>query len=116
MRQTRRGARLSRRIRQPASPNNDYIAISSGKLTGLLGHSMASLTQTFYSRLMDALFRILIPLSLLAVTATLFVGLFALFRGGEFGRSNSNKLMRLRVALQAVAVVVLVAAYWWRSH
>ncbi|MBN9319284.1 MAG: hypothetical protein BGN86_16155 [Caulobacterales bacterium 68-7] len=65
---------------------------------------------------MDTLFKILIPASLLAVTVTLFVGLYALFRGGDFGRSNSNKLMRLRVALQAVAVVILVAAFWWRSH
>ena len=51
---------------------------------------------------------------LLAVT-TLFVGLFALFRGGDFGRSYSNKLMRLRVALQAVAIVILVLAVWWRA-
>ena len=65
---------------------------------------------------MDRLFKILIPASLLAVTVTLFVGLYALFRGGDFGRSNSNKLMRLRVALQAVAVIILVAAFWWRSH
>lgn len=65
---------------------------------------------------MDTLFKILIPASLLAVTVTLFVGLYALFRGGDFGRSNSNKLMRLRVALQAVAVIILVAAFWWRSH
>ena len=65
---------------------------------------------------MDALFKILIPLSLAAVTITLFVGLYALFRGGDFGRSNSNKLMRLRVLLQFIAVVVLVAAFWWRTR
>jgi hypothetical protein len=65
---------------------------------------------------MDTLFKILIPLSLAAVTITLFVGLYALFRGGDFGRSNSNKLMRLRVLLQFIAVVVLVSAFWWRTH
>jgi uncharacterized membrane protein len=65
---------------------------------------------------MDTLFKILIPLALAAVTITLFVGLYALFRGGDFGRSNSNKLMRLRVLLQFIAVVVLVAAFWWRTH
>ncbi|OYX97257.1 MAG: hypothetical protein B7Y78_02235, partial [Caulobacter sp. 35-67-4] len=32
------------------------------------------------------------------------------------GRSNSNKLMRLRVVLQFVAIIVLVAAYWWRTR
>jgi nitrogen fixation-related uncharacterized protein len=62
------------------------------------------------------LFTYLIPISLAAVTITLFVGLFALFRGGDFGRSYSNKLMRLRVLLQAVAIAVLVAAVWWRHN
>jgi hypothetical protein len=62
------------------------------------------------------LFTYLIPISLAAVTVTLFIGLFALFRGGDFGRSYSNKLMRLRVLLQAVAIAVLVAAVWWRHN
>lgn len=65
---------------------------------------------------MNTLFQYLIPISLAAVTVTLFIGLFALFRGGDFGRSYSNKLMRLRVVLQAVAVAVLVAAVWWRHN
>jgi len=61
------------------------------------------------------LFQILIPVALFAVLATLCVGIYALFRGGDFGRSYSNRLMRLRVVLQFVAVLVLVAAFWW-SH
>lgn len=65
---------------------------------------------------MERAFDILIPLSLLAVTVTLFIGLFALFRGGEFGRTYSNRLMRLRVLLQAIAVALLVAAVWWRRQ
>ncbi|MFO1013114.1 MAG: twin transmembrane helix small protein [Caulobacteraceae bacterium] len=65
---------------------------------------------------MQILFNILIPLSLAAVVVTLGFGLYALFRGGDYGRSRSNKLMRLRVLLQFVAIVILVAAFWWRSH
>jgi len=66
---------------------------------------------------MDILFRWLIPLSLAAVLVTLGVGLFALFRGGDFGRSYSNKLMRLRVVLQFIAILVLVgASVWWGRH
>jgi len=61
------------------------------------------------------IFSYLIPISLAAVTITLFVGLYALFRGGDFGRSYSNKLMRLRVVMQAIAVAILVLAVWWRS-
>lgn len=65
---------------------------------------------------MDTLFDILIPVSLAAVLIALALGLYALFRGGDFGRSWSNKLMRLRVLLQFIAVLVLVAAYYWRSR
>lgn len=51
-----------------------------------------------------------------AVTVTLGFGLFSLYRGGQFARSHSNRLMRLRVALQAVAIVLLAVAMWWRSQ
>ncbi len=63
-------------------------------------------------------FDVLILLAVAAVTVTLFVGIYALFRGGDFGRSWSNKLMRLRVVLQFTAVLLLTAAYFWarRGH
>ena len=65
---------------------------------------------------MRDIFTILIPLSLAAVLGALGFGIYALFRGGEFGRSWSNKLMRLRVLAQFCAVLVLVAAALWRAH
>ena len=66
---------------------------------------------------MNQLFAFLVPITLGAVLLTLCVGIYALFRGGDFGRSYSNKLMRLRVALQFVAILVLVAAaFWWKRH
>lgn len=61
-------------------------------------------------------FDILIYVALGTVTVVLFLGIFALFRGGNFGRSWSNRLMRLRVLTQAIAVAILVAAVWWRSQ
>lgn len=64
---------------------------------------------------MNTLFDFLIPISLAAVLMALLAGLYALYRGGEFGRSYSNKLMRLRVLLQFIAILVLVAALWWRT-
>jgi predicted membrane protein len=65
---------------------------------------------------MTGVFTLLVPLALAAVAITLAFGIYALFRGGDFGRSYSNKLMRLRVLLQFVAVIVLVAAAWWRTR
>jgi len=61
-------------------------------------------------------FTYLIPAALLAVTAVLAFGIYSLFRGGEFGRSHSNKLMRLRVVMQAIAIAVLMGAVWWRAR
>lgn len=65
---------------------------------------------------MDALFNIAVPAALLAVLIVLGFGLFNLVRGGDRARSRSNKLMRLRVLVQAVAVAVLMAAFWWRTQ
>jgi hypothetical protein len=65
---------------------------------------------------MRDVFDLIIPISLLAVLTALGFGIYALFRGGDFGRSYSNKLMRLRVVLQFIAVLVLVAAAWWRAR
>ncbi len=59
---------------------------------------------------MRDIFSLLIPLALAAVAITLGVGIYSLFRGGDFARSWSNKLMRLRVVLQFCAILILVAA------
>jgi formate hydrogenlyase subunit 3/multisubunit Na+/H+ antiporter MnhD subunit len=64
---------------------------------------------------MENVFTILILLAVAAVAVTLGFGIYSLYRGGDYARSNSNKLMRLRVVLQAVAVVLLLVALWWKS-
>lgn len=61
-------------------------------------------------------FDFLIPAALAAVAAVLAFGIYALYRGGDFGRSYSNKLMRLRVVMQAIAIAILMAAVWWRTR
>lgn len=61
-------------------------------------------------------FSFLIPAALLAVAAVLAFGIYSLFKGGDFGRSWSNKLMRLRVVMQALAIVVLMGAVWYRAR
>jgi hypothetical protein len=61
-------------------------------------------------------FSYLIPAALIAVALVLAAGIYALYRGGDFGRSYSNKLMRLRVVTQAIAIVILMGALWWRTN
>ncbi len=59
---------------------------------------------------------ILIVVAIAAVAITLGFGLYSLFRGGEFARSHSNRLMRLRVALQALAIVILLVALFLKGQ
>ena len=56
---------------------------------------------------MESMFTILLGLTLVAVVAVLGAGLVSFIAGGEFNRKYANKLMRLRVATQAVAVGLL---------
>ena len=65
---------------------------------------------------MGDIVNILVLAAIAAVTITLGFGLYALFRGGDFGRTWSNKLMRLRVLMQFIAIVILVAVFWWRTR
>ena len=59
---------------------------------------------------------IVLAVVLIAVAATLAMGFYSLFRGGEFGRTWSNKLMRLRVALQFTAILILGAVLWLNQN
>nr|WP_314528083.1 twin transmembrane helix small protein [uncultured Brevundimonas sp.] len=61
------------------------------------------------------IFDLLIVVAIVAVTITLGLGLYSLFRGGDYARTHSNRLMRLRVGLQAVAVLLLVIGMMWKA-
>lgn len=71
--------------------------------------------EAIYSPVMTNIFAYLIPAALVVVLASLCIGVFALFRGGDFGRSWSNRMMRVRVLAQFIAVAVLMAALWWKQ-
>ena len=58
---------------------------------------------------MESVLKVMLAITLLAVLIVLFTGVASFIAGGEFNRKYSNKLMRLRVASQAVAVLLLLA-------
>ncbi len=60
---------------------------------------------------MKSLLFALIVAALIAVLAVLTVGVVAMLRGGEFNRRYGNKLMRARVAMQALAIALVFALY-----
>ena len=51
-----------------------------------------------------------VPAAIIAVAVVLVLGLVNMMRGGNPNRSQ--KLMRLRVLLQFVAIVVIMATIW----
>ena len=51
-----------------------------------------------------------VPAAIVAVAIVLLLGLYNMMRGGSPDRSQ--KLMRLRVLLQFVAIVVIMATVW----
>lgn len=52
----------------------------------------------------------LVPVALGAVAVVLLLGLFNMMRGGS--PNTSQRLMRLRVLLQFVAVIVIMTTIW----
>ena len=64
---------------------------------------------------MASLLYFLIPFALAAVALVLGLGIFSLAKGGTFAKENSNKLMRLRVLLQGVAIAIMMAFLWLSS-
>ena len=58
--------------------------------------------------LQDPLF-IIAAIACFAVLIVLMIGVGGFARGGDFNRKYANKLMRLRIAAQFVAVLLILA-------
>jgi hypothetical protein len=51
----------------------------------------------------------LIVVACLAVVVVLMIGVLGFARGGDFNKKYANKIMRLRLLLQFVAVLLILA-------
>ena len=59
---------------------------------------------------MTSFFYYLVPVALIAVAIVLLLGLYNMMRGGS--GNTSQKLMRLRVLFQFIALVVIMITLW----
>lgn len=59
---------------------------------------------------MNYMFFVLMGIAMLAVLASLFIGLFAMGREGEDAKRLSQKMMRWRVYLQGIALLLFALA------
>ncbi|MGO4389583.1 twin transmembrane helix small protein [Microvirga sp. 2YAF29] len=62
---------------------------------------------------MNTIADLIVPIAVLAVAFVLLLGLVNMLRGGSANRSQH--LMRLRVLLQFIAIVVIMAVIWWKA-
>ena len=60
--------------------------------------------------------KILVAIATGIVALVLIAGLYSLYRGGDFARSYSNKIMRLRIVAQFVAIVLIMTVLYFWGH
>ncbi|MEM9966971.1 MAG: twin transmembrane helix small protein [Pseudomonadota bacterium] len=58
---------------------------------------------------------IVVILTVFAVLVILMVGLGGFAGGGAFNKRNANKVMRLRLGAQLLAVILIVVLVWLRK-
>ena len=62
----------------------------------------------------DPLFWV-VAIACLAVLVILMIGVGGFAKGGDFNRKHANRIMRLRIAAQAVAIELILLFVWIRS-
>ncbi len=55
----------------------------------------------------------LLVVALIATVLVLLVGVFSMAKSGDFNRRHGNKLMRARVAVQGMAILILVLIWFF---
>jgi len=55
---------------------------------------------------------LVIGIAIFAVFVILCLGLFTLFKGGQISATWSNRLMRMRVLAQFVAIILIMIVLW----
>ena len=65
---------------------------------------------------MQSILTVFIPIAVGITFLVLVVGVVSMLRGGSFDAKNSNRLMRLRVIAQLVAVLLIGAFFLIAKH
>lgn len=60
--------------------------------------------------------KIIVGVAVAFVVCILFAGIYTLWLGGDVSRSWSNKLMRIRVLAQFVAIIIIMTVLWLTSR
>ncbi len=89
----------------------------------MTNNALLRIMQSFYSPLArpprsgypigrSGFFFTLMIAAMVAVLASLIVGIVSMAKGGEFNKKYGNRLMRTRVTLQGLALLFFLLAVW----
>jgi hypothetical protein len=60
--------------------------------------------------------KIIVAVAVLSVAVVLCMGLYTLWVGGAAARNWSNKLMRIRVLAQFIAILIIIAVAYFSGN
>jgi hypothetical protein len=60
--------------------------------------------------------KVAVAIAIALVGSILLAGLYTLFKGGDVSASWSNRLMRLRVLAQFIAIIVIMTVLYFSRH
>ncbi|HUJ04082.1 MAG TPA: twin transmembrane helix small protein [Rhizomicrobium sp.] len=60
--------------------------------------------------------KIVVAIAISAVGLILLAGLYTLWVGGNVSRTWSNRLMRIRVLAQFIAILIIMAVFYFSGH
>ncbi len=60
--------------------------------------------------------KVIVAIAIGVVACILMAGVYTLWAGGDVSRTWSNRLMRIRVLAQFVAIIIIMAILWITSR
>src|SRR5262249_3566560 len=94
-----------------AFPHSNFAGGNLASVAGSVDIPISAARLGSYITLMRLFFFVLAVILMLATVGTLLIGVSSMGRGGEFNEKYGNKLMRLRVILQGLAIVCLMLGW-----
>lgn len=64
----------------------------------------------------ESILKILLVFALIATAGALLTGLVQMFKDGKKASEKSNKMMRLRILFQALAILIFSALLFLKGH
>jgi hypothetical protein len=87
-----------------------------GDFPSLLRHAPLDQGEQKGSTMLNDPLFIVAALATFGVLVILMIGIGGFAKGGEFNKKHANRVMRYRIAAQAVAVLLIVGFAWIRSN